>query len=155
MLHEGEYKPNRFTPVVAAMELSEYVFLITDNANKFPEYITTEKATESGKQIVAGTIDFVDYQDGKYTIYDWKRSDKIIANGMPVKVSKYQENGLYPLEHLDNCAYYHYALRLLVKDNICQLISVSFPVQPCIFHYEFIFNLIIYTHMKYTIWWSF
>lgn len=52
MLHEGEYKPNRFTPVVAAMELSEYVFLITDNANKFPEYTTTEKATESGKQIV-------------------------------------------------------------------------------------------------------
>ena len=61
---------------------------------------------------IAGTIDFVDYQYGEYTIYDWKRSDKIIANGMPVKVSKYQEKGLYPLEHLENCAYYHYALQL-------------------------------------------
>ena len=61
---------------------------------------------------IAGTIDFVDYQNGEYTIYDWKRSDKIIANGMPVKVSKYQEKGLYPLEHLENCAYYHYALQL-------------------------------------------
>ena len=60
---------------------------------------------------IAGTIDFVDYQDGKYTVYDWKRSDKIIANGMPVKVSKYQEKGLYPLEHLENSAYYHYALQ--------------------------------------------
>ena len=61
---------------------------------------------------IAGTIDFVDYQNGEYTIYDWKRSDKIIANGMPVKVSMYQEKGLYPLEHLENCAYYHYALQL-------------------------------------------
>ena len=61
---------------------------------------------------IAGTIDFVDYQDGKYTIYDWKRSDKLIANGMPIKISKYQEKGLYPLGHLEDCAYYHYALQL-------------------------------------------
>ena len=72
----------------------------------------TEWAVYDTDYNVAGTIDFVDYQDGKYTIYDWKRSDKIIANGMPVKVSKYQEKGLYPLEHLENCAYYHYALQL-------------------------------------------
>ena len=72
----------------------------------------TEWAVYDTDYNIAGTIDFVDYQDGKYTIYDWKRSDKIIANGMPVKVSKYQEKGLYPLEHLENCAYYHYALQL-------------------------------------------
>ena len=72
----------------------------------------TEWAVYDTEYNIAGTIDFVDYQDGKYTIYDWKRSDKIIANGMPVKVSKYQEKGLYPLEHLENCAYYHYALQL-------------------------------------------
>ena len=72
----------------------------------------TEWAVYDTDYNIAGTIDFVDYQDGKYTIYDWKRSDKIIANGMPVKVSKYQEKGLYPFEHLENCAYYHYALQL-------------------------------------------
>ena len=72
----------------------------------------TEWAVYDTDYNIAGTIDFVDYQDGKYTIYDWKRSDKIIANGMPVKVSNYQEKGLYPLEHLENCAYYHYALQL-------------------------------------------
>ena len=72
----------------------------------------TEWAVYDTDYNIAGTIDFVDYQDGKYTIYDWKRSDKIIANGMPVKVSKYQEKGVYPLEHLENCAYYHYALQL-------------------------------------------
>lgn len=72
----------------------------------------TEWAVYDTEYNIAGTIDFVDYQNGEYTIYDWKRSDKIIANGMPVKVSKYQEKGLYPLEHLENCAYYHYALQL-------------------------------------------
>lgn len=72
----------------------------------------TEWAVYDTDYNIAGTIDFVDYQDGIFTIYDWKRSDKIIANGMPVKVSKYQEKGLYPLEHLENCAYYHYALQL-------------------------------------------
>lgn len=72
----------------------------------------TEWAIYDTDYNIAGTIDFVDYQNGQFTIYDWKRSDKIIANGMPVKVSKYQEKGLYPLEHLENCAYYHYALQL-------------------------------------------
>ena len=43
MLHEGQYKENAFTPVVNAMELSEYVFTITDNAKKFPEYTATKK----------------------------------------------------------------------------------------------------------------
>ena len=72
----------------------------------------TEWAVYDTDYNIAGTIDFVDCQNGIFTIYDWKRSDKIIANGMPVKVSKYQEKGLYPLEHLENCAYYHYALQL-------------------------------------------
>lgn len=61
---------------------------------------------------LAGTIDFVDYQNGEYTIYDWKRSDKIIASGMPIKINKYGEKGNYPLEHIDNSPYYHYALQL-------------------------------------------
>ena len=72
----------------------------------------TEWAVYDIDHNIAGTIDFLDYQDGKYTIYDWKRSDKIIENGMPVKISKYQEKGLHPLENLENCAYYHYALQL-------------------------------------------
>lgn len=61
---------------------------------------------------IAGTIDFIDYQNGEFIIYDWKRSDKVIENGMPVKTNKYGEKGLHPIEHLDNCAYYHYALQL-------------------------------------------
>lgn len=61
---------------------------------------------------IAGTIDFVDYQNGEYIIYDWKRSNKIIENGIAIKTNKYGEKGNYPLEHLDNSPYYHYALQL-------------------------------------------
>lgn len=61
---------------------------------------------------IAGTVDFVDYQHGDYIIYDWKRSDKIIENGIPIKINRYGEKGNYPLEHLDNSPYYHYALQL-------------------------------------------
>ena len=61
---------------------------------------------------IAGTTDFVDYQNGEFSIYDWKRSDKVIANGLPIKNNKYGEKGIYPLENLDNSPYYHYALQL-------------------------------------------
>ena len=69
---------------------------------------------------IAGTIDFVDYQNGEYIIYDWKRSEKIIENGMPVKINKYGEKGNYPLEHLDNTPYYHYALQLSLYKYILE-----------------------------------
>ena len=80
----------------------------------------TEWAVYDLKHNIAGTIDFVDYQNGEYIIYDWKRSEKIIDNGMPVKVSKYGEKGNYPLEHLDNTPYYHYALQLSLYKYILE-----------------------------------
>lgn len=72
----------------------------------------TEWAVYDWEYKIAGTIDFIDYQNGKYTIYDWKRSDKIIMNGIPIKKDKYGEKANFPLEHLDNSPYYHYALQL-------------------------------------------
>lgn len=48
MIHEGGYKPNNFTPTVLAMDLSDYVFQITDNAKKFPEYTETAKRNDDG-----------------------------------------------------------------------------------------------------------
>ena len=69
---------------------------------------------------IAGTIDFVDFQKGEYIIYDWKRSEKIIENGMPVKIDKYGKKGNYPLEHLDNSTYNHYALQLSLYKYILE-----------------------------------
>ena len=45
---------------------------------------------------LAGTIDFVDYQNGEYTIYDWKRSDKIIARNYGIKVDKLRLGIFHP-----------------------------------------------------------
>lgn len=87
------------------------LFRIFANNIKLVPY-RTEWAVYDWEYKLAGTIDFVDCQNGQYTIYDWKRSDKIIANGMPIKTNKYGEKGNYPLEHIDNSPYYHYALQL-------------------------------------------
>ena len=80
----------------------------------------TEWVVYDEKHNIAGTIDFVDCQNGEYIIYDWKRSDKIIDNGMPIKISKYDEKGNHPLEHLDNTPYYHYALQLSIYKYILE-----------------------------------
>ena len=80
----------------------------------------TEWAVYDWEHKIAGTIDFVDYQNGEYILYDWKRSEKIIENGMPVKINKYGEKGNYPLEHLDNTPYYHYALQLSLYKYILE-----------------------------------
>lgn len=80
----------------------------------------TEWAVYDWEHKIAGTIDFVDYQNGEYIIYDWKRSEKIIDNGIPVKIYKYGEKGNYPLEHLDNTPYYHYALQLSLYKYILE-----------------------------------
>lgn len=69
---------------------------------------------------LAGTVDFVDFSNGKYTIYDWKRSDKIIFNGMPVMTSKYAQKALSPIGHIEDCPYHHYALQLSLYKYILE-----------------------------------
>ena len=56
---------------------------------------------------LAGSIDAIFYRpsDGKYVIYDWKRSRQI-------KSDNEHEKGYYPLDHLPNCNYWHYSLQL-------------------------------------------
>lgn len=48
MTHEGQHKPNPFSTVAKAMEVAEYTFLITDNPNKFKDYVVKEKQNEDG-----------------------------------------------------------------------------------------------------------
>jgi len=71
----------------------------------------TEWAIFDEDSRIAGTVDYVDDEDG-YVLYDWKRSTSILKNGLPDKSNDFGEKGNYPIEHLDNCAYYHYALQL-------------------------------------------
>jgi len=56
---------------------------------------------------LCGQIDmlFRRKSDGQFLIYDWKRSREI-------KTSNKFQKGLAPLDHLDDCNYWHYTLQL-------------------------------------------
>lgn len=88
------------------------LFLMFANRIKLKPY-RTEWAIYDWEYKIAGTIDFIDYQNEEYIIYDWKRSDKLISgNGLPIKKNQYDEKALPPIDHLDDSPYYHYALQL-------------------------------------------
>jgi hypothetical protein len=69
----------------------------------------TEWEVWSEEHKLAGSIDMIYYRksDGKYVIYDWKRSKDI-------KTNNDYESGYPPLDHLPNCNYWHYTLQLNV-----------------------------------------
>ena len=48
MATENQHKPNEFTPVVGSMNLAGYVYKITDNITKFPDFSVKEKKKEDG-----------------------------------------------------------------------------------------------------------
>lgn len=65
---------------------------------------------------VAGTLDFLERRpDGTFNIYDWKRSKKLVTpDGQIERSSRFGAKGLYPVNHLDDCSYTHYALQLSI-----------------------------------------
>jgi hypothetical protein len=69
----------------------------------------TEWEVWSEEHKLAGSIDMIYYRksDGKYVIYDWKRSKDI-------KTSNDFESGYAPVDHLPNTNYWHYTLQLNV-----------------------------------------
>lgn len=69
---------------------------------------------------IAGTLDFLDYTDGVYTIYDWKRSDKIIENGQPLTTDRYNKTALSPINHIPDTTYWHYTLQLSIYRYILE-----------------------------------
>lgn len=55
---------------------------------------------------IAGTADLLVNRGGEWSILDWKTNKAIYRNGFGNKKMK------PPLDHLDDCNYYHYALQL-------------------------------------------
>ena len=68
-----------------------------------------EWSVYSEEHMLCGQIDmlFRRKSDGKFLIYDWKRSKEI-------KTSNPWGKGFAPLNHLDDCNYWHYTLQLNV-----------------------------------------
>ncbi len=70
---------------------------------------------------VAGTLDFLDCTDGVFTIYDWKRSNKILdAAGEPVIVSPYGKYAFDPISDIPDTTYCHYALQVSIYRHILE-----------------------------------
>lgn len=66
---------------------------------------------------IAGTLDFLDFTDGKFTIWDWKRSTKVVNNatGLPLEPGRWTARCLHPaLSHIFDTSFYHYALQLSI-----------------------------------------
>lgn len=72
---------------------------------------------------VAGTLDFLEHTpDGHYNIYDWKRSKRLVDNsGRTITKNSFGARGLGPLNHLDDVAYWHYALQLSIYRLILEM----------------------------------
>lgn len=69
---------------------------------------------------VAGTLDFLEYQNGIFTIYDWKRSEKLIKNGCVEKESPFRKKALCPISHISDTTYFHYALQVSIYRYILE-----------------------------------
>lgn len=63
---------------------------------------------------VAGTLDFLELRDGVFNIYDWKRSNKLVFNGKPIKETPWNKKALAPVENLNDTTYWHYALQVSI-----------------------------------------
>lgn len=72
---------------------------------------------ESG---IAGTLDFLDFQQGVFTIFDWKRSNKILVCGTPETTNRWGKHAFCPIAHVPDTTYWHYALQLSIYRYILE-----------------------------------
>ena len=97
--------------IPAVRDTSEFRYFMNfwrDHGSDLEPY-RTEWEVWSEDHLLCGSIDMVFRRksDGKFLIYDWKRSREI-------KTSNGFQKGFAPLDHLDDCNYWHYTLQLNV-----------------------------------------
>ena len=80
----------------------------------------TEWAIYDEDSHVAGTLDFLNYQNDEFTIFDWKRSNKIICNGQPEKRNRWGKHAFNPISHIHDTTYWHYALQVSIYRYILE-----------------------------------
>lgn len=101
----------------------------------------TEWAIYDEEYKVAGTLDFLNCENGVYSIYDWKRSNKILVNGTPEVESRWNKRAFEPIAHVHDTTFWHYALQLSIYRFILERnygiivdinrLGVFHPDNPC------------------------
>lgn len=66
----------------------------------------------SEKYRIAGTLDFLACDGGRFTIYDWKRSSKIVDRYGCLNINCYGKYASEPIPHVPDTTYHHYALQV-------------------------------------------
>lgn len=75
----------------------------------------TEWRIFSERYKIAGTLDFLALNsDGEFSIYDWKRSTKVVDASGRVLDNSYRRTGHYPLHFLADTTFNHYALQVSI-----------------------------------------
>ncbi len=75
----------------------------------------TEWRIFSERYKIAGTLDFLARNDdGTFSIYDWKRSTKVVDRIGQVLTNSYGRTAHYPLHSLPDTTYNHYALQVSI-----------------------------------------
>lgn len=116
-----------------------------DTADLFRQFVAlhqlhpyrTEWAIFDEGYKVAGTLDFLDCTDGVFTIYDWKRSNKILdASGSPIISSRFDKYAAEPISHIPDTTYCHYALQVSIYRHLLEK-NYGLQIRGCrlgIFH---------------------
>jgi CRISPR/Cas system-associated exonuclease Cas4 (RecB family) len=107
MHQDIEYYYNGMTPDNDSIEYTYFLNFAKDHANLRP--YRTEWMVYYEELMISGSIDMVFRRksDGKFVIYDWKRSKEI-------KSDNQYKKGLAPLNHLPDTNYWHYTMQLNV-----------------------------------------
>lgn len=68
---------------------------------------------------IAGTLDFLDYQNGEFVIYDWKRSKNVVTPTGKLRNVK-SGYGYGAMSEFKDCSYNHYALQTSIYRYILE-----------------------------------
>ena len=101
---------NGTAPPEAGPDFAHFLAFHHDHPHLVPH--RTEWQIYHEDLLLAGTVDFVTRNpDGSLSIYDWKRSHKVIdQNGQPLSNAYQTAEG--PLKDLPDCPFSHYSLQL-------------------------------------------
>lgn len=80
----------------------------------------TEWAIYDEKLKIAGTLNFLDFQNGEFIIFNWKRSNKIVIRGQVEKSSKWGKRAFSPISHIHDTTYWYYALQVSIYRYILE-----------------------------------
>ena len=114
----------------------------------YPEYLIS-RVSPDGKLRIAGQIDLLVKKGNKIIIGDWKTNKKIETKSFFNNKTKTSAKMKFPLNNLDDCNYYHYALQLSTYAWMIQKLNPEFEIEDLVLvHFDHDDNMTVY-HLPY------